>query len=103
MSNKAWTKGPWHIAGQGGEFVNDSYEMNICRVNSTVSWAGGKSISDGPGSHMANARLIAAAPELGEALLSAYRHVTHGGPTRAQVEDILKRAGLLTAEEDLRQ
>lgn len=36
-----------------------------------------------------------AAPEMAEILLSAYVHVSHGGPTRGQVEDVLKKAGVL--------
>ena len=44
---------------------------------------------------LANARLIAAAPRMGELLLSAWQHVSHGGPTRADVEAVLREAGLL--------
>ena len=32
---------------------------------------------------------------LGKMLLSAYVHVSHGGPTRAEVEDMLQGCGLL--------
>ena len=43
----------------------------------------------------ADAALIAAAPEMGEMLRSTFLHVSHGGPTREQVEAVLKKAGLL--------
>lgn len=43
----------------------------------------------------ARARLIAAAPEMGAMLLSIFSHVSHGGPTRAEGEALLKKAGLL--------
>lgn len=46
-------------------------------------------------SFLADARLIAAAPEMGELLLSAWQHVSHGGPTRAEVEAVLRKAGLI--------
>ena len=64
MTEQKHTPGPWHTAGRPGNFVNDIHEMNICRVNDTVSWQQGKSVSDGAWSGQANARLIAAAPEL---------------------------------------
>ena len=43
----------------------------------------------------ANARLIAAAPQMAALLLSAWQHVSHGGPKRGEVEDVLRQAGLL--------
>jgi hypothetical protein len=43
----------------------------------------------------ANASLIAAAPELAEMLWSMFAHVSHGGPTRAEAEALLKKAGVL--------
>ncbi|MDP9475455.1 MAG: hypothetical protein M3R38_07155 [Actinomycetota bacterium] len=70
------TPGPWHLAGERGEWVNDEHNMNICRVNPTVSVApNGIARGDGPRSHESNARLIAASPKLLEALrlaLAAY-------------------------------
>ena len=42
-----------------------------------------------------NARLIAAAPELGDLVLRMYTHISHGAPTRAEAEIVLKKAGLL--------
>ena len=65
------TPGPWHITGELGEWVNDKYQMNICRVNSTVSMGpNGVTRSDGTHSRDANARLIAAAPDLLEASIA---------------------------------
>lgn len=43
----------------------------------------------------ANARLIAAAPEMADLILRTYSHVSHGGPTRAEAEAVLRKAGLL--------
>ncbi len=45
--------------------------------------------------HTPNARLIAQAPRMAELLLSAYQHVSHGGPSRAEVEAVLRDAGLI--------
>lgn len=45
-----------------------------------------------------NARLIAAAPRMAEILLSAWQHISHGGPTRGDLEDVLRQAGLITDE-----
>lgn len=44
---------------------------------------------------LANARLIAAAPRMAEMLLSIWQHVSHGGPTRGEVEALLREAGVL--------
>jgi hypothetical protein len=41
------------------------------------------------------AKLIAAAPEMADMLLSMYVHVSHGGPTLAEAEALLKKAGVL--------
>jgi len=49
---------------------------------------------DGPASE-ANARLYAAAPEMAALLLSAYQHVSHGGPKRGADADELRKAGLI--------
>ena len=43
----------------------------------------------------ARAKLIAAAPEMADMLLSMFVHVSHGGPTRAEAEALLKKAGVL--------
>jgi len=43
----------------------------------------------------ANCDLIKAAPEMAEMLLSMFSHVSHGGPTRAEAEALLKKAGVL--------
>jgi hypothetical protein len=40
-------------------------------------------------------RLIACAPEMARMLLSMVAHVSHGGPTRAEAEVLLKKAGVL--------
>jgi len=45
--------------------------------------------------HAANGLLIAASPDMAALLLSAYQHVSHGGPKRGEVEDVLRKAGLI--------
>jgi hypothetical protein len=45
---------------------------------------------------LANARLIVAAPKMATLLLSGWQHVSHGGPTRGEVEDVLREAGLIS-------
>lgn len=42
-----------------------------------------------------NAKLMAAASDMGKFLLRCYTHVAHGGPTRTELEEVLKKAGLL--------
>jgi hypothetical protein len=41
-------------------------------------------------------RLAAAAPEMARLLLSSISHVSHGGPTRKEVEEVLRKAGVLS-------
>lgn len=43
----------------------------------------------------ATAKLVACAPEMGEMLSSIFAHVSHGGPTRAEGEALLRKAGLI--------
>lgn len=43
-----------------------------------------------------NAKLIRAAPEMAEFLLSGYQHISHGGPTRGDLEDLLRKIGLIS-------
>lgn len=94
-SKATHTPGPWFIdqssritecdvfakdgeADLGGELIASAY--NLVRVS---------------GSPEANARLIAAAPDLADLVLRTCTHVSHGGPTRAEAEAVLKKAGLL--------
>jgi hypothetical protein len=43
----------------------------------------------------ANARLMAAAPEMAAMLMWMFVSVSHGGPTRSDAEALLKKAGVL--------
>jgi len=43
-----------------------------------------------------NAKLIRAAPEIAEFLLFGYQHISHGGPTRGDLEDLLRKIGLIS-------
>lgn len=58
MNECEHTPGPWHTAGERGEFINSEGQMNVCRVNNTVSW---KEAMQGPS---ANAALVARAVEV---------------------------------------
>jgi len=40
-------------------------------------------------------KTLRAAQKLGNIMLRAYQHATHGGPSRKEVEAVLKEAGLL--------
>lgn len=77
-----YTKGPWHHV-RDTEFVSDSHHMAICRVNNTVGLdqVRGITISNGAGSGDTNARLIAAAPELLEALKLVAKEWEHNAPS----------------------
>lgn len=44
---------------------------------------------------LADARLIEHAPDMAAMLLGAFLHVSHGGPTRGELEDLLRKAGVL--------
>ena len=65
MSNQQHTPGPWDVAtkaGDGGLVVRSSKSMHeLCQIHSSYKYKD---------AHKANARLIAAAPELLEALVS---------------------------------
>ncbi len=96
------TPGPWHVAGERGEWVNDSREMNVCRLNATVSVEpDGKVRDDGPKSHGANAHLIAAAPELLDACREALEFLREdledGDPSvdDAAMRELMDVGGLL--------
>lgn len=51
--------------------------------------------TDGSGVEIYYCPLHEAATEMGDILLSAYTHVSHGGPTRVDLETVLKKAELI--------
>jgi hypothetical protein len=92
--NTKHTPGPWNISplslsGEDSGVYIYSGMMQIVgvlrRPDSTVTWA--------------NARLIAAAPDMADILLRSYTHVSHGGPTYVELEEVLKRAGIIEGEQ----
>lgn len=78
------TPGPWEAEQQRSRAWGGSY---IVRARGVAIAACAMSQDD--------ARLVAAAPKMGALLLSAHQHVSHGGPTRAEVEEVLREAGLI--------
>lgn len=101
MSETKSTPGPWefdveiHWVNQPGEQevhgAWDVYPVDDCdHIIATVNH-----VYPDRNTCRANARLIAAAPEMGAMLLSIFSHVSHGGPTREEGEALLKKAGLL--------
>lgn len=79
------TPKPWHVCR---EDVHDVHGLVIARV-----W--GVEPTRDADEVRANMNLIATAPELADLVLRTYAHVSHGGPTRAEAEIVLKKAGLL--------
>lgn len=67
MSASKWTPGPWTVSVSGGDRYIDSCDGWIAEVN---CWPTSpiKLVPRGSEKHIANARLIAAAPDLYEAL-----------------------------------
>ena len=98
----AYTPGPWRVEPNHGEDI----EAEVCG-----KWYEVAAMIDNAAMHDqrpigtafirdANARLIAAAPRMAEMLLSAWQHVTHGGPSRSEVEALLRDAGVLPPAEN---
>lgn len=69
------TPGPWHVAGDRGEWVMDKDNMTICRVNPAVMLTPSGKTMSGNKPHPGNAHLIAAAPELLEAAVYLLSHM----------------------------
>jgi hypothetical protein len=95
------TPGPWQVSDT--ELTNKGFptkhpHFEIASENS-ITWIAHvlcfSDAYDENTQYAANARLIAAAPDMADILLRAYTHVSHGGPTRGELEDVLKKAGLL--------
>ena len=89
----AHTPGPWFVENglatarrQVAELVEGRTGLTLYRI-----------VHDGQedGDAEADARLIAAVPEMAELLLLAWQHVSHGGPNRGDVERVLRKAGLV--------
>jgi hypothetical protein len=89
----AHTPGPWEVdensSRDGGFIVTGHINGDHIVICDRAEFGHRAEMS------RANARLIAAAPRMAELLLSAWQHVSHGGPKRGDVEDVLREAGLI--------
>jgi len=92
------TEGPWRVerSGDGVEIVSDETPSGVAElatVHSSAEYAGTLPVE-------ANARLMAAAPQLLEALVAASEHVTDAwlsleqyGQLRNQIDEAISAAG----------
>ena len=90
-----FTPGPWNVADEkdGNLWIDGRGNAGVAKIEPWDRLNGqGEVLTD---EDRANARLIAAAPAMAELLLSAYQHVSHGGPTRGELEAVLRQAGLI--------
>ena len=96
-----YTKGPWavkQVPTQAGIAfkVNEPDKMDEGHGLIACIYSDDTSLNKRPRiESYSNALLIAAAPEMAEMLLSMFAHVSHGGPTRADAEVLLRKAGVL--------
>jgi len=88
MSEANFTPGPWKIGQRKGRkmAIHAKDWGHLAEVYQTET-----SLEEG----LANARLIACAPEMAEMLLLIFTHVSHGGPTREEAEALLRKAGVI--------
>ena len=93
-----YTPGPWIVV----EDPEDRGRYVVAGPDGVgiVQTPPGKHRNEPLRSFLADARLIAVAPRMAEMLLSAWQHVTHGGPSRGEVEALLREAGVLPPVED---
>jgi hypothetical protein len=85
----SYTKGPWSRNIPPAKKYNTIFagrNKHICHLD--VVGLSDEEIE-------ANCALIRAAPEMAEMLLAMFLRVSHGGPTRAEAETLLKKAGIL--------
>ncbi len=88
----AHTPGPWEVE----QNTTNALEIVAEEVCIATICSDEDDLAEGDCEERANARLIAAAQTMGLLLLSAWQHVSHGGPTRGELEAVLRMAGLLT-------
>jgi hypothetical protein len=98
------TPGPWKLTHSG--YANAPFVLHVGDVApnynrryplQSVDWIAEIRDDESPDHprYEANALLIAAAPDLADLVLRMFTHVSHGAPTRAEAEVVLKKAGLL--------
>jgi len=89
-----YTKTPWkvlHNAPISGEtFIESETPLGRIAIAKVFDLAGNF------GSRAGNASLIGSAPLMAEFLLSGYQHVSHGGPKRGDLENLLRKIGLIS-------
>lgn len=88
----AHTPPPWRI-GKSGAVVADHLAADALGGSEANEYYDGYLIAESIAP--SNRPLISAAPQMADLLLRAYTHVSHGGPTREEVEAVLKKAGLI--------
>ena len=91
------TPGPWRVEPHHREDIEGEVNGKWVEIAALIDNAALRDQRPIPTAYIreANARLIAAAPEMAAILLAAWQHVSHGGPTRADVEAVLRKAGLI--------
>lgn len=98
---RAYTEGPWEVR-VGGNFVdiwvaNHSYSKDSLPSAYKVGESNYRQSDDGSSTReqaIANATIMAAAPEMAEMLLAMY-DLKQRHPKRPEVEVLLKKAGVL--------
>lgn len=95
------TPGPWEL--DSAKDGDGRYQIINGQLPKGINGDFGYSVADtmnrhhciSPEEDEANAKLIAAAPEMAELLLRAFTHVTHGRPHLSEVENVLRKAGVM--------
>lgn len=87
-----YTKEPWEInlgSLSRQVYIEAETPLGVVAIAKVFDLAGNHGTREG------NAALLRAAPEMAEFLLSSYQHVSHGGPKRGDLEDLLRKIGLI--------
>lgn len=91
MSDTKHTPGPWEFDKTNvGREYSSGYGITQEGAGATIAH-----VPSDSNTAEADGRLIAAAPEMAALLLSAWQHVSHGGPRREDVAAVLRKAGLI--------
>lgn len=93
--------GPWSLDsakdGQGIYYIIEGHvpkglsEKDSYNVADTMN----RHFCISPEEDEANAKILSAAWDMANILLRAHSTITHGGPTRGEVEAVLRKAGIL--------
>ncbi len=97
MGMSKYTKGPWRVRPTSSEDWDDERGLCVDAGSLCICDTWGSGVADDV--MQANARLIAAAPEMAEAMMIFVQRVERGEvkskKTYAQFMEILKQAGVL--------